>query len=73
MYRTNLNLAQSLFQELTNSINTANDEIEEFRRLMTDEQRCQVFEYVRKRRTENLEFVKPWNVTEHPEWLDRDA
>ncbi|PQE16763.1 ribosomal l34e protein [Rutstroemia sp. NJR-2017a BBW] len=52
---------------------TANQEVHDFKRLMKDEQSVKIFEHAKKSRAENPHGIKPWRVTEHPDWLDRDA
>jgi len=40
---------------------------------MTDEESRKVLEHAKKSRAENPTGIKPWKVTEHPDWLARDA
>lgn len=40
---------------------------------MKDEEGVKLFEHAKKSRAENPHGIKPWRVTEHPDWLDRDA
>ncbi|KAH9215703.1 hypothetical protein DL95DRAFT_435461 [Leptodontidium sp. 2 PMI_412] len=62
-----------LFREFSKSANTANQEVQEFRRLMTAEDSKEVLEQAKKSRAENPKGIKPWMATEHPEWLKRDT
>ncbi|KAM0158641.1 hypothetical protein ACHAPF_005685 [Botrytis cinerea] len=52
---------------------TSNKEVRDFTRLMKDEEGVKLFEHAKKSRAENPHGIKPWRVTEHPDWLDRDA
>jgi hypothetical protein len=47
--------------------------VQEFRRLLNDEESNKVLEQARTSRTENPNGIKPWRVTEHPDWLTRDS
>ncbi|KAM3080933.1 hypothetical protein ACMFMG_004893 [Clarireedia jacksonii] len=62
-----------LFTAFSTSARTANQEVHDFKRLMKDEQSVKIFEHAKKSRAENPHGIKPWRVTEHPDWLDRDA
>lgn len=65
--------AEALFQNFSKAANTANKEVQDFRRLMTNEESMKVFAQARKSRAENPNNIKRWRVTEHPDWLTRDA
>ncbi|PQE22225.1 Ribosomal L34e protein [Rutstroemia sp. NJR-2017a WRK4] len=62
-----------LFTAFSTSARTANQEVHDFKRLMKDEQSVKIFEHAKKSRAENPHGIKPWRVTEHPDWLDGDA
>ncbi|KUJ11735.1 uncharacterized protein LY89DRAFT_625214 [Mollisia scopiformis] len=62
-----------LFQEFSKSAETANKEIQRFRKLMGDQDTLQVLEQARKSRAERPTGIKAWRVTDHPDWLDRDT
>ncbi|KAI9052265.1 hypothetical protein LZ554_003622 [Drepanopeziza brunnea f. sp. 'monogermtubi'] len=64
---------EALFREFSESVNTANQELQDFRRLMTDEGSVKVMAQASKSRTENPNGIRPWKVTEHPDWLTRGA
>ncbi|PBP17570.1 hypothetical protein BUE80_DR011685 [Diplocarpon rosae] len=64
---------ESLFRGFSDSANIANQEVQEFRRLMTDQKSVEVMEQARKSRAANPKGIKPWRVTEHPDWLTRDS
>ncbi|KAG4440440.1 hypothetical protein IFR05_004084 [Cadophora sp. M221] len=64
---------ETLFCEFSKSANTANQEVQEFRRLMTAEDTKEVLEQAKTSRAENPKGIKPWRATEHPEWLQRDT
>jgi len=40
---------------------------------MNDEESLKVLEQARKSRAENPNGIKPWKVTEHPDWATRDT
>ncbi|RKF63421.1 hypothetical protein OnM2_025017 [Erysiphe neolycopersici] len=63
---------QIILEEFTKSIKTANEEIQVFERLMVAEESCRIFNQARKSRAENPEAIKPWSVTESPDWLIRN-
>ncbi|KAH7393431.1 hypothetical protein BKA64DRAFT_87637 [Cadophora sp. MPI-SDFR-AT-0126] len=63
---------ETLFREFSKSANTANQEVQEFRRLMTSEDSKKVMEQARKSRAENPKGIKPWKASDHPDWLKRD-
>lgn len=69
----NKSTAEALFQEFSKAANTANKEVQDFRRLMTDEESMKVFAQARKSRADNPNGIKSWRVTEHPDWLTRDV
>jgi len=64
---------ETLFREFSQSASTANKEVQEFRRMLNDEESNKVLEQARKSRAENPNGIKPWRVTEHPDWLTRDS
>ncbi|OWP02606.1 hypothetical protein B2J93_6439 [Marssonina coronariae] len=64
---------EALFRNFSDSANMANQEVQEFRRLMTDEKSIEVMEQARRSRAEDPKGIKPWRVTEHPDWLTRDS
>jgi hypothetical protein len=68
-----VDIAETLFREFSQSASTANKEVQEFRRLLNDEESNKVLEQARKSRAENPNGIKPWRVTEHPDWLTRDS
>jgi len=68
-----VDIAETLFREFSRSASTANKEVQEFRRLLNDEESNKVLEQARKSRAENPNGIKPWRVTEHPDWLTRDS
>ncbi|POS87084.1 hypothetical protein EPUL_000493 [Erysiphe pulchra] len=63
---------QIVIEEFAKSIKTANQEIKQFEELMVSEESCKIFNQARKSRAENPESIKPWSVTENPDWLTRD-
>ncbi|KAL2068117.1 hypothetical protein VTL71DRAFT_16215 [Oculimacula yallundae] len=63
----------ALFREFSKSVNTANQEVQEFRRLMNAEDSIKVMEQARKSRAENSKGIKLWKATEHPDWLNKDS
>jgi len=63
---------ENLFREFSTSTGAANQEVQQFRRLMNNEESVKVMEQARKSRAENPKGIKPWKVTEHPDWLTRD-
>ena len=65
--------AESLFREFAKSASAANQEVQEFRKLMNDEESNKVLEQARKSRAENPNGIKPWRVTEDPLWLTRET
>ncbi|KAI9646881.1 hypothetical protein NHQ30_004881 [Ciborinia camelliae] len=52
---------------------TSNKEVRDFTRLMRDDEGVKLFEHAKKSRAENPHGIKPWRVTQHPDWLDRDT
>ncbi|KAK2628484.1 hypothetical protein QTJ16_001587 [Diplocarpon rosae] len=64
---------EALFRGFSDSANLANQEVQEFRRLMTDEKSVEVMEQARRSRAANPRGIKPWRVTEHSDWLTRDS
>ncbi|PMD28379.1 hypothetical protein NA56DRAFT_640030 [Hyaloscypha hepaticicola] len=60
-----------LYREFSKSTSTANQEVQQFRKLMNDEESLKVLEQARKSRAENPNGIKPWRVTEHPDWATR--
>jgi hypothetical protein len=70
--RFNTNAAETLLQEFTKSAKTANQEVQDFHRLMNSEQSKVVLEQARKSKADNPSGIKPWKVTDHPDWLTRD-
>lgn len=64
---------EALFHDFSVSASTANKEVQEFRRLMVDEESKKVMEQARKSRSENPQGIRPWLVTEHPDWLTRET
>ncbi|KAH7321765.1 hypothetical protein BKA65DRAFT_464130 [Rhexocercosporidium sp. MPI-PUGE-AT-0058] len=64
---------ETLFREFSKSANTANQEVQQFRRVMTAEESREVMEQARKSRAENPKGIKPWRATEHPDWLKKDT
>ncbi|PBP16747.1 hypothetical protein BUE80_DR012601 [Diplocarpon rosae] len=64
---------EALFRGFSDSANFANQEVQEFRRLMTDEKSVEVMEQARRSRAANPRGIKPWRVTEHSDWLTRDS
>ena len=66
-------LAETLFHEFSASSSTANKEVQQFRRLMNDEESLKVLEQAKKSRAENPNGIKPWRVSEHPDWLTRET
>lgn len=65
-------LAESLFNEFSSAAKTATHEVSEFKHLMKAEESIKVFEQAKKSRAENPQGIKPWRVTEHPDWLTRE-
>jgi len=63
---------EALFRDFSKAAATANQEIQQFRRLMAAENSIQVLEQARKSRAENPTGIKAWRVTDHPDWLTRD-
>jgi hypothetical protein len=59
--------AETLFQEFSASTNTANQEIQQFRKVVNDKESIKVFEQAKKSRAENPQGIKPWRVSEHPD------
>lgn len=70
---TDVHIAEALFRDFSKAASTANLEVQEFRRLMSDEESIKVLEQARKSRADNPGGIKPWKVTEHPDWLTRDT
>ncbi|KAE9374446.1 hypothetical protein N431DRAFT_481655 [Stipitochalara longipes BDJ] len=62
---------ETLYRDFTRSTKTANQEVQQFRQLMNDEESLKVLEQARKSRAENPNGIKPWKVTEHPDWATR--
>lgn len=65
--------AEQLFSSFQQAATTSNKEVRDFTRLMKDEEGVKLFEHAKKSRAENPHGIKPWRVTEHPDWLDRDT
>jgi hypothetical protein len=63
--------AETLYREFKRSTSTANQELQQFWKLMNDEESLKVLEQARKSRAENPNGIKPWKVTEHPDWATR--
>jgi hypothetical protein len=63
--------AETLYREFRRSTSTANQELQQFWKLMNDEESLKVLEQARKSRAENPNGIKPWKVTEHPDWATR--
>ena len=61
--------AESLFKEFSKSTTTAGREVQEFRKLMSDEESLKVLEQAKKSRGENSSGIKPWKVTDVRELL----
>ncbi|TGO39438.1 hypothetical protein BHYA_0054g00340 [Botrytis hyacinthi] len=64
---------EQLFSSFQQAATTSNKEVRDFTRLMKDEEGVKLFEHAKKSRAENPHGIKPWRVTEHPDWLDRDT
>ncbi|KAE8447408.1 hypothetical protein EG329_010822 [Mollisiaceae sp. DMI_Dod_QoI] len=64
---------ESLFRDFSRAAGTANQEVNEFRRLMGNQESLQVLEQARKSRADNPTGIKAWKVTDHPDWLTRDT
>ncbi|PMD49183.1 uncharacterized protein K444DRAFT_622743 [Hyaloscypha bicolor E] len=62
---------ETLYHEFRRSTSTANQELQQFWKLMNDEESLKVLEQARKSRAENPNGIKPWKVTEHPDWATR--
>ncbi|CZS93719.1 uncharacterized protein RAG0_03874 [Rhynchosporium agropyri] len=62
----------TLFREFSQSANTANQEVQDFRRLMTADESIKVMDQAKKSHTENPKGIKTWKATEHPDWLKKD-
>ncbi|RDL34987.1 Uncharacterized protein BP5553_06918 [Venustampulla echinocandica] len=63
---------EALFREFSKSASTATQEVQQFRKLMAQEETGKVLEHARKSRSENPNDIKPWKATDHPDWLTRD-
>ncbi|TVY84792.1 hypothetical protein LSUE1_G001023 [Lachnellula suecica] len=64
---------QVLFSEFSKSTATANEEVQQFQKLMREEETSQVLEQARKSRAERPNDIKPWRARDHPDWLTRDT
>ncbi|ESZ99348.1 hypothetical protein SBOR_0273 [Sclerotinia borealis F-4128] len=64
---------EQLFSSFQQAATTSNKEVREFIRLMNDEESVKLFEHAKESRAENPHGIKPWRVTQHPDWLDRDT
>jgi len=64
---------ETLFSEFARSSTTANQEVQQFQRLMKEEETSVVLEQARKSRAENPNDIKPWRAREYPDWLTRDT
>ena len=71
--RLTTGIAEIMFREFSASASTANQEVQQFRRLMTDSESTKVLEQATRSRAENPGGIKPWKVSEHPDWLTRDT
>jgi hypothetical protein len=61
-----------MFIEFSASAKTASEEVRQFRELMTDAETLKVLEQAKKSRAARPANIKPWRVTEHPDWCIRD-
>ncbi|KAH8821538.1 hypothetical protein F5884DRAFT_850761 [Xylogone sp. PMI_703] len=61
-----------LFREFSKSAVTANQEVQQFQRLMTSEESQRILEHAKQSRAANPDGIKPWLVTDHPDWLKRE-
>ncbi|KAK0099865.1 hypothetical protein ONS95_013307 [Cadophora gregata] len=64
---------ETLFREFSASANSAIQEVQEFRRLVTSDDSKKVMEQARKSRAENPKGIKPWKASDHPDWLRRET
>ncbi|KAB8299821.1 hypothetical protein EYC80_000070 [Monilinia laxa] len=63
---------EQLYSSFQQAATTSNKEVREFTQLMKDKEGVELFEHAKKSRAENPHGIKPWRVTQHPDWLDRD-
>ncbi|KAG9241419.1 hypothetical protein BJ878DRAFT_545272 [Calycina marina] len=61
-----------LFLHFSASVSSAQQEILTFRHLVRDGETVEIFKRAKTSREEKPEGIKPWKVTEHPDWLTRD-
>ncbi|KAA8573021.1 hypothetical protein MFRU_027g00690 [Monilinia fructicola] len=64
---------EQLYSSFQQAATTSNKEVREFTQLMKDKEGVELFEHAKRSRAENPHGIKPWRVTQHPDWLDRDT
>ncbi|RFU24033.1 hypothetical protein B7463_g12303, partial [Scytalidium lignicola] len=62
---------EALFRGFSKSAVSANQEVQQFRRLMSDEESQRILEHAKQSRAANPDGIKPWLVTDHSDWLKR--
>lgn len=49
----------------------ANEEVKAFRHLMEDESSRKIFEYAKESRAQNPKGIKPFKITDFPDWYEK--
>ncbi|RDW70272.1 hypothetical protein BP5796_08669 [Coleophoma crateriformis] len=64
---------ETLFRSFSESASTATREVQAFRRLMTDERSTKILDHARQSRADNPKGIKPWRITDDPDWNHRES
>ncbi|QSZ35849.1 hypothetical protein DSL72_006971 [Monilinia vaccinii-corymbosi] len=64
---------EQLYSSFQQAVTTSNQEVRDFTRLMKGQEGVELFEHAKRSRAENPHGIKPWRVTQHPGWLDRNT
>ncbi|KAL3425586.1 hypothetical protein PVAG01_02377 [Phlyctema vagabunda] len=64
---------ENQYKAFAESAATATQEVQQFRRLISDEKSTKILEHARQSRADNPSGIKPWRITDHPDWNIRDA
>ncbi|CAD6501768.1 BgTH12-02017, partial [Blumeria graminis f. sp. triticale] len=63
----------SLYREFSQAIINTNQEIQDFRNIVSAEKSLKVFEHTREYQAKNPRGIRPWKFTEHPDWFVKDS
>jgi len=64
---------EALFRSFSASAMTANQEVNLFREMMTDQETKKILERAKESREKSKTGIESWKVTDHPDWLVKDT